>query len=102
MARAKESLREVLEASCRRAWEGWRGKHPGERLYAFALYTTMDGESFVPSISGEEGLTKVAKRYVKEKSYPTLEAAREGLRWSFADRPYHAQGERYTDGVDEA
>ena len=95
-------LSELLAASCRRAWDGWTTKYPKERFYAFALYTTMDGEYFVPSICGEDGLTKVARQYVKQKSFANIDDARAELRWSFADSPYHAQGERYSDGIDDA
>jgi hypothetical protein len=102
MAKAAPELREALEASARRGGEGWNRKHPAERFYAFGLYTTPDGEYFVPTISGEDGLTRAARRYVKDKSYPTVEQARAGLRWSFADSPYHARGERYAGGVDRA
>ena len=102
MARDKSRLRDVLMASCERAWNAWTKKYPRERFYAFALYTTLDAEYFVPSICGEDGLTKVAREYLKRKSYATLEEARQGLRSSFADSPYHGQGERYSDGVEEA
>jgi hypothetical protein len=98
----KPDLRDILAASCLRAWEGWTKKYPKERFYAFALYTTMDGEYFVPSICGEDGLTKVARQYVKRKSFASLDDAQADLRWSFADSPYHDQGERYNKGVDEA
>jgi WD40 repeat protein len=102
MNRKDSALSEILAASCRRAWDGWTNKYPKERFYAFALYTTMDGEYFVPSICGDEGLTKVARQYVKQKSFTNLDGARSELRWSFPDSPYHAQGERYNDGVDDA
>src|SRR6187402_3391170 len=95
-------LSEILAASCRRAWDGWRKKYPKERFYAFALYTTMDGEYFVPTIFGDDGLSKIARQYVKRKSFANIDDARSELRWSFADSPYHDEGERFNDGVDEA
>ena len=102
MAPTSGSLRDALYISCRRAWEGWKKKHPEENFYAFALYTTMDSEYFIPTVAGESGLTKVARKYLKDKSYATLDDARHALRWSFADSPYHEQGERFNQGVDEA
>ena len=72
-------LSELLAASCLRAWDGWTTKYPKERFYAFALYTTMDGEYFVPSICGEDGLTKVARQYVKQKSFANIDDANAGL-----------------------
>jgi hypothetical protein len=68
VGRKGTNLREALVASCRRAWEGWRKSNPGERFYAFALYTTMDSDYFVPTICGEDGLTKVARAYLKHGS----------------------------------
>ena len=61
----------------------------------------MDADYFVPSISGENGLAKVARQYVKRKSFATIDEAKSQLRWSLADSPYHTQGERYNKGVDE-
>jgi hypothetical protein len=101
MASKVSQLQVAIEASCRRAWEGWSKKNPDERFYAFALYTTMDADYFVPSASGENGLAKVARQYIKRKSFATIDEAKSQLRWSLADSPYHTQGERYNKGVDE-
>lgn len=56
MGEKTAGLRDALAASCDRAWKDWTRRNPRERFYAFGLYTTMDGEYFVPTISGDDAI----------------------------------------------
>jgi hypothetical protein len=88
---AQASLSEAMRADARAAWQYLRGKYPTEKFYAFGLYTTEMGSYFGAFACGEEGLTRVAEKYVADGTYRTLEKARTALRWSIPDSPYHAE-----------
>ena len=88
----REALETAMLAELRAAWSTLLGKHPGERFYAFGLYTTDLADYLMVTASTEEGLSEITQRYVTQTgSDPT--AQRAALRWSPADSPLHAEGE---------
>src|SRR3954452_10620723 len=94
---AQASLSEAMRADARAAWEYLRGKYPTEKFYAFGFYTSELGTYFGAFACGEEGLTRVAEKYVADGTCRTVEKARTELRWSIPDSPYHAE----VTGMDE-
>src|SRR5262245_22749447 len=86
---ADDALVRAMEADLREAWEIIRHRYPTERVYAFGLYTdTEDVQCLRPFACGEEGLRRVAARYVKAGHHASIDEAAVALRWSIADSPY--------------
>ena len=86
---ADRELTDAVKADARAAWDALKKSHPGERVYAFCIYTTACADFLAPTACGEGGLREAATYYVKKKIYPVFEDAVEGLRWSIADSPHH-------------
>ena len=89
MARAQDPAVSTIKAGLKQAWQDLRKAHPAERVYAFGVYTAPAAEFLMPFACGEQGLARVAERYVKDGViYKTLAQAAAGLRWSVPDSPY--------------
>src|SRR5262249_5753417 len=69
-------------------WIGFRRKFRGQRPYAFVLHGNEGAVEFHAQVLTEQGLTKVARRYVAEELYETVGEARQALRYSICDSPY--------------
>jgi hypothetical protein len=75
------------------AWSADRAARAKETPYAFVLYGVEGGPAWLsPYVLTEEGLNRVATRYVKEGYYDTLAEARDALRWSVPDAPIARSG----------
>jgi hypothetical protein len=83
------ALREAYRADLAAAWAYSRRRHANETPYAFVLYGVEGGPRLSPHVLTEEGLTRVAQRFLDKAKgiYETLDDAREGLRYSVADSP---------------
>jgi hypothetical protein len=88
----REALETTLRAELRAAWATLRGRHPGERFYAFGIYTTDLADYLSVTASTEEGLSEVSQRYATEQGSDPA-AQRVALRWSPGDSPLHAEGQ---------
>lgn len=88
----REALETAMLSELRAAWQTLRGRHPGERFYAFGLYTTDLADYLTVTASTEEGLSEVTQRSVTETGSDPV-AQRVALRWSPGDSPLHAEGE---------
>lgn len=88
----REVLETTLRAELRAAWATLRGRHPGERFYAFGIYTTDLADYLSVTASTEEGLSEVSQRYATERGSDAA-AQRVALRWSPADSPLHVEGQ---------
>ncbi|WUI03031.1 DUF4303 domain-containing protein [Spirillospora sp. NBC_00431] len=82
----------ALAESARAAFGEVRERHPGESFYFFALFTDAFAAYILPTSGSEEGLRRVAEKYVAEFGR-TVEEQADGLRWSPVDSPYHMFGE---------
>src|SRR5262249_5094149 len=60
----REVLRSTLLEEVRAAWSTLRQAHPGERFYAFGIYTTDVVDYLMITASTEEGLSKVTDGYL--------------------------------------
>ena len=69
------------------AWRRQRQRAREETPYAFVLYGVEDVPEFTAHVLTEEGLTRVAQRYVDQGYYETLRESCEALRYSVADSP---------------
>ena len=85
--RGDDAIVQQLKAELTRAWHRVHRDVPGERVYAFGIYTTECADYARPFACGELGLQRVAAEYVARGTYPATEAA-DNLRWSVADSPY--------------
>src|SRR5262249_9798725 len=94
-------LTEAMKAEVRQASEKLHRRHPTERFYAFGVYTTELGSYFVPFACGEDGLRKVAARYVADGSYADLDTAAKELRWSIPDSPYHNEATKHGRHIEQ-
>lgn len=90
-ARPNASFRQSLSAAVESAVARLRAEIGGERLYAFALYTSgEEGFSYVCATANtEEGLTRAAAAYATTSSEYAGEAGRALLRWSAPDWAWH-------------
>lgn len=84
---------EKLLIVSRQGFQLIKERYPNESFYCFAFYSHGDRSFIYTAASTEEGLTRVAQRYIKD--YPqwygqaTLEEMRAQLRHSVADSPVH-------------
>jgi hypothetical protein len=86
-------LKEAFDADLAAAWAADRSRRAEETPYAFVLYGVEGGPAWLwPYVLTEEGLTRVATRYLKEGYHDTLGEARDELRWSVADAPAVQRG----------
>jgi hypothetical protein len=92
-----ELVTRLVEAG-RAAFVEARETNRGESFYSFALFTDPFAAYILPTCSSEEGLRRVAERYVGEFG-GTVEEQAAGLRWSPVDSPYHMLGEDHFAGV---
>jgi hypothetical protein len=74
--------------------------HPKDTPYAFALHGLEGEHHLYPYVLTEEGLNRVAKRYVAEGYYETVAEARKNLRYSVEDSPYAGELEGQLPTVD--
>ncbi|HYE18156.1 MAG TPA: DUF4303 domain-containing protein [Tepidisphaeraceae bacterium] len=81
------ALRDAYAADLRAAWEYFRTKYGDQTPYAFVMYGVEDPTRLEPHVLTEEGLTRVAQRYLKDGYHDTLDEARKALRYSVADSP---------------
>jgi hypothetical protein len=72
---------ELLEA-----WRALRAAHPEERFYSFGVDIGACAEYLLVTASTEEGLARVADRYVEERGGNPAQQ-RIALRWSTGDSP---------------
>src|SRR5215472_12046004 len=93
-------LRGAFRADLAACWQYARSRHSKETPYAFALHGLEGAPHLYPFVLTEEGLTRVAERYVKEGPYETLEEARKALRYSMEDSPYTGELEDELPNVD--
>lgn len=84
-------LQEAFHKDLADAWRRQRERAPDDTPYAFVLYGVEDTPEFTAHVLTEEGLTRVAERYVDEGMHETLEEAREDLRYSVPDSPMFAK-----------
>jgi hypothetical protein len=80
-------LRAAFKKDLASAWSFFRRKRPKHVPYAFVLYGTEGSANFSPQVLTEQGLTEVARRYLREGYYDNLDEARAGLRYSVPDSP---------------
>src|SRR5215468_10264015 len=85
-------LRSTLLEEVRAAWSALRQAHPGERFYAFGIYTTDVVDYLMITASTEEGLSKVTAEY-SGKYGGDIDLRRRSLRWSPCDSPLHLEGD---------
>ena len=88
----RDTLQIVMLDELRAAWTRLRGAHPGERFYAFGLFTTDVADYLMVTASTEEGLSEATQRSVTRNASDP-EQQRAALRWSPCDSPLHAEGE---------
>jgi hypothetical protein len=93
-------LRDAFKADLASCWQYARSLHPNETPYAFALHGLEGIPHLYPYVLTEEGLTKVANRYVTEGYHETVAQARKELRYSMEDSPYAAELEAKLPTVD--
>lgn len=55
-------LQKRIAVASRRSFDQVRAAHPGERLYAFALYASDDAVSVCPSVNSEEAYGRLVRR----------------------------------------
>jgi hypothetical protein len=95
----REALETTMLAELRSAWSTLKGRHRGERFYAFGLYTTDLADYLMVTASTEEGLSEVTQRYATRNGGDPA-SQRAALRWSPADSPLHAEGDGLLAGSD--
>jgi hypothetical protein len=95
-------LRKAYKRDLAAAWTSARQKHAEHTPYAFVLYGVEGGQppQFTPCQLTEEGLTRVAQRYLEGGYHDTLDEARAALRYSVADSPFVSELEGCTPTVD--
>ncbi|MDB6024923.1 MAG: hypothetical protein JWM68_1146 [Verrucomicrobiales bacterium] len=93
-------LRAAFQTDLAACWQHARSLHPDETPYAFVLYGLEGIPHLYPHVLTEEGLTRVAQRYLADGHYDTLDEARKALRYSMADSPYAAELEDKLPNVD--
>jgi hypothetical protein len=82
------ALRTAIVDAARIAFTELRAAHPKESFYAYALYTSGDGEYIIASANTEEGLRQRARKYEAEEK-KGLEEHMRSLRWNAPDWAYH-------------
>src|SRR5688572_31144033 len=93
-------LRAAFAKDLAAAWKRFKALHPDHTPYAFVLYGVEGTPHLSPHVLTEESLTEVAKRYVSDGSYDSLEEGRKGLRYSVADSPHFPELEPTFSTVD--
>lgn len=93
-----DELADRLVAAGRAAFREARERNPGETFYSFALFSDVFAAYILPTCGSEEGLLRVAERYLGEFG-GTVEEQAATLRWSPVDSPYHMLGEEHFAGV---
>lgn len=78
-----EDLYQALKKATHAVFRRLERDHPGERLYAFGLYTDDLGRYISPTGNTEEALLRRSGGYAKTP-----------LRWSPCDWEYHLEGDR--------
>lgn len=88
---AARTFRKQLEAALERAVAALRDQIGSERLYAFVLYTSGEGDfGYVcASANTVEGLARIAASYAKRKPAYRGDAGVSKLRWSMGDWELH-------------
>ncbi len=100
-AKPKSSvLREAFKQDLARCWEHARAIHSKESPYAYVLHGLEGTPELYPYVLTEEGLTRVAKRYVTDGHFETVPEARQELRYSVEDSPYAGELESKLPTVD--
>ena len=94
-----KALQAAVRDAARNAFSEVRANHPNDTFYAYALYTTDGGDYLVPTSNSEEGLRRVMKQYASKSEDSTVNEL--SLRWSAPDWPYHTEGERHFNVVEE-
>ncbi len=93
-------LRDAFKIDLTACWRHALALHPDHTPYAFVLNGVEDTPHLYPHVLTEESLTQVARRYLGNGFYETLEEARKGLRYSVADSPHVAELEAKLTTVD--
>ncbi len=86
-------LREAFKVDLRELWQFVKKCHAEKMPYALVLYGVESYPQLFAQVLTEQSLTQVAKKYLEQGIYDTLEEAREGLRWSVADSPLFGEFE---------
>jgi hypothetical protein len=94
------AIRAAFQTDLAACWQHARSLHPDETPYAFVLYGLDGIPHLYPHVLTEEGLTRVAQRYLAEGYYETLAEARKELRFSIDDSPYATELEDKLPNVD--
>lgn len=81
-------LRDAFKTDLATCWQHARALHPDHTPYAFVLQGLEGTPQLYPNLLTEEGLTQVAKRYIANGHYETLDEARKELRYSVEDSPF--------------
>lgn len=74
---AHKKLTDAIAEDLREAWWAFGNDFPKDKAYAVGLYTTPDGDYFIPFILGEDGLNQVAEKYAKGKTSEIEKQTRE-------------------------
>lgn len=92
----------MLTQATRLAFQSLKQHYESEIIYAFALYTHGDFSYVTSTASSEEGLTKVAQKYIAEGRHNnrSLSEQRILLRWSPADSLLHEVGGEFFNDID--
>lgn len=96
----ESQLKSALIGAIPQAFNAIKDAHSDEQLYAFALYSCPEALYIMPSFNTEEGLTRVAQRYL-EKHGGSLEGQRRSLRWNPCDWAYHLEGKAFFEKATE-
>ena len=93
------TFRALLAEAAHTAFVEVQRKYADEHFYAFALYTSGEIGYVVPTANTEEGLARVASRYVSDGYGPDLQAVAAELRWNPDDWAYHLEGAELFEAV---
>ena len=94
------ALRDAFLADLPGVWESFFEKYPHQTPYAFVLAGREHPVELTAHVLTEEGLTKVATRYVNDGYYDDLDEARDSLRYSVDDSPWFYEREGRLPAVD--
>ena len=77
----------------------------GQTIYSIAIYTSGEYSYVIDSVMTLEGLSDVAKDYLKDDRYKqewgTLDTACAALKWSAPDSPYHEAFAKHFDAAQQ-
>lgn len=88
------ALRSNIRDAARRAFETVIENHPGERFYAFALYSDDGAMTVLPAVNSEEALLHQARAY-------GCAPIPNWLRWSTAEWKYEYEGSEHFETAHE-